>query len=76
MLEQQNHACKICKQEGFVIGKNNHTAKLAVDHCHDSGKIRGLLCHNCNRGLGLFKDSVHLLEASIKYLEESGTAKI
>lgn len=50
--------------------------KLVVDHCHDTGKIRGLLCHNCNRALGLLKDSVHTLESAIDYLEKTGTAKI
>lgn len=45
------------------------TAKLVVDHCHASGKIRGLLCDLCNRGIGHFNDSVELLYKAIKYLE-------
>lgn len=76
MLEEQNHSCKICGSEGFLIGKNNHTKMLAVDHCHHSGKVRGLLCHNCNRALGLMKDSMSILENAMRYLEKSGTAKI
>jgi len=44
---------------------------LAVDHCHDSGKVRGLLCNNCNNGLGRFKDDEALLQLAIKYLREN-----
>lgn len=65
-----NHRCAICKSEGFLIGKNNHTEKLAVDHDHSTGEVRGILCHNCNRGLGLFKDNVNFLQQAIKYLDK------
>lgn len=68
MLEEQNHLCKICGTEGFLM-KNHHRMKLVVDHCHETGKIRGLLCHNCNRALGLLKDSTSSLAAAIHYLE-------
>ena len=44
---------------------------LAVDHCHKSGKVRGLLCNNCNNGLGRFKDDPDLLQLAIKYLKEN-----
>ena len=46
---------------------------LNVDHCHETGKIRGLLCHNCNRALGLFKDNVEFLERAILYLKGATT---
>ena len=75
MLKAQENCCKICGSEGFLM-KEHHRMKLVVDHCHDSGKVRGLLCHNCNRALGLMKDSVHTLESAIDYLEKTGTAKI
>lgn len=70
MKEQQNNKCFICDSEGFLIGSNNHTEKLAVDHCHKTGKVRKLLCHNCNRGLGLFQDNPELLRKAAKYVEE------
>jgi len=43
--------------------------RLAVDHEHSTGTIRGLLCINCNKGLGNFKDNIELLEAAIQYLK-------
>jgi hypothetical protein len=70
MKQQQNHRCYICDSEGFLIGSNNHTEKLAVDHDHNTGKVRKLLCHNCNRGLGLFQDKIDLLKKAAAYLEE------
>ncbi len=61
MLDLQNGNCKIC---------NNPAGKkqLAVDHDHATGKVRGLLCSNCNTGLGLFKDDIKLLENARRYL--------
>lgn len=64
MNTKQKGLCKIC-------GRKNESGKiLAVDHCHITGKVRGLLCSNCNRGIGLLRDDVKLLEKAIKYLHE------
>ena len=68
MLESQNNLCKICGSEGFIMNKDRHKMKLVIDHCHSTGKVRGLLCHNCNRALGLFKDSQGSLIKAIDYL--------
>ena len=72
MLQDQEHKCKICGGEGFVMAKH-HKLKLVVDHCHTTGKVRGLLCHNCNRALGLLKDSRLALENALEYLEGATT---
>lgn len=61
---QQGGACFICKRDESQILYN----RLYVDHCHDSKVVRGLLCNQCNVGLGAFKDSPHLLVEAIKYL--------
>ncbi len=61
MLEAQNGGCAIC-------GKRDKHYRLAVDHCHAEGHIRGLLCADCNRGLGMFGDKPELLEKAAAYL--------
>lgn len=61
-LERQDGYCKICGRG--VNGKNAHT-----DHDHETGQLRDQLCHSCNRGLGLFKDSPDLLRAAAAYIE-------
>lgn len=63
MLKNQNYRCSICNKH-----EEKFKYKLAVDHCHLTGEIRGLLCNNCNAGLGLFNDSEFSLKAAIKYL--------
>lgn len=68
-LEKQEKKCAICGGEGFKMHEGIKE-NLVVDHCHDSGMFRGLLCNNCNRGLGLFKDSIENLRNAIDYLEK------
>lgn len=64
----QNNLCAICKNP--ETAKIRETIKeLSVDHNHKTEQIRGLLCSDCNRGLGLFKESILYLESAIKYLE-------
>lgn len=66
MLIKQDYRCKICKRHESELSK-----ALCVDHCHITGKVRGLLCLTCNTGLGSFRDSIEGLEAAIYYLKES-----
>lgn len=65
MFNLQNGCCKICNAHQSELNK-----RLFVDHCHITGKIRGLLCHHCNSMLGYSKDRIDLLKAGIKYLKE------
>ncbi len=67
--QRQDKLCAICGGEGFVMA-SHHKMKLVVDHCHASGRVRGLLCHNCNRALGLLRDSEKVLQQAIKYLKD------
>lgn len=69
LLRVQDNKCGICKGEGFTMAKH-HELKLVVDHDHETGKVRGLLCHNCNRALGLLKDDKKALLRAIVWVEE------
>ena len=67
LLVSQDFRCGIC-------GTKTPTGKwkvFAVDHCHQTNKVRGLLCNECNRGMGLLKDSVDILQKAIAYLEKN-----
>ena len=66
-LEEQGGCCAICQTT--EIGRKGHT-HFHVDHNHDTGEVRGLLCDLCNRGLGYFKDNKSLLVQAAKYLEK------
>jgi len=71
MMKDQNSVCKICKKsESSIDGSSGKVRDLAVDHCHATNAVRGLLCVTCNRGLGFFKDDPDLLKAAIKYLSD------
>lgn len=59
MFARQEGRCEIC----------SNYDRLNVDHCHSTKKVRSLLCGNCNKGLGHFKDNLQLLEAAIQYLK-------
>lgn len=72
MHKAQNNKCAVCGGEGFKMAEH-HKSKLVVDHCHITGKVRGLLCHNCNRALGLLKDKISVLKNAIQYLEGATT---
>ena len=72
MFEKQNGLCAICYTPGFNM-KDTNQSQLVVDHCHSTGKVRGLLCHNCNRALGLFQDLIEVVDNAKRYLEGATT---
>lgn len=59
LLIELDPVCAIC----------GSSDRLAVDHCHDTGRVRGRLCMSCNTGLGFFRDKTDLLRSAIEYLE-------
>jgi len=69
LLRAQDGKCAICGVSEGHRSRRGTVCRLAVDHDHQTGKVRGLLCNNCNRGLGRFKDSVENLEAALRYLK-------
>lgn len=68
MFAQQNGLCAICHQPERAIGSSGTVKRLAVDHDHKTGIVRGLLCQNCNLGIGYFKDTPRRLAHAIVYL--------
>lgn len=64
LLIKQNGKCAVCSKPE----QEERYRRLAVDHCHDTLKVRGLLCHRCNRAIGLLKDNVDYLRSAIVYL--------
>lgn len=65
ILKSQKGKCLICKLK--ITAKTPH-----VDHCHKTGAVRGILCNNCNSGLGMFKDCKKRLLSAMEYLENHG----
>lgn len=61
LIDKSNGICAICKNK----------VKLFIDHDHINKKFRGLICHKCNTGLGMFCDNVDYLKEAIKYLKKS-----
>jgi hypothetical protein len=68
LLKEQNYVCAIC---GTKDTRNKNYTFLPVDHCHKTGKVRGILCDYCNVGLGRFEDDVERLKRAIDYLKKN-----
>jgi len=66
LVKEQNHKCAICGTDEV----DSVRGVLHIDHCHATGKLRGLLCQQCNTALGKFKDSEEILEKAKEYLRK------
>lgn len=74
MLDEQNNVCAICgKPESAIHNKTKEIKRLAVDHDHVTGKVRGLLCAQCNKGLGSLGDTIEAIEKTLNYLKKERT---
>lgn len=72
LLASQGNACRICGEEVLLVnGQRNEKQTSVVDHCHKTGKVRGILCLRCNMGLGSFRDNPTFLAAAIRYIKEN-----
>ena len=74
----ERHKYGVCKEEIGVTECQicSSTHKLCIDHCHVTGKVRGMLCNSCNRGIGLLKDNPEVLMAAVKYLSNAVNEKV
>lgn len=61
MCLKQGNACAICQKI--------HIKRLVIDHCHTTGKVRGLLCNNCNSGIGFLQENIEVMKNAILYLK-------
>ncbi len=68
LMDKQKGCCAIC---GVSLVSPDSSKSFNVDHCHETGVIRGLLCHKCNVGIGMFQDNVDIIKNIITYLEDS-----
>jgi hypothetical protein len=69
LLKKQGGRCAICNgEQEYALYGTNKSLSLAVDHCHTTNKVRGLLCNNCNRGIGMLGDTAEALQRAVDYL--------
>ena len=66
LLETANNRCEICGTPKCATGY-----ALSIDHCHTTGKVRGILCQACNTSLGSFRDDTDIMQRAIDYLKEN-----
>lgn len=71
LLKQQDFVCAICEKPESVKDKSGTLRELAVDHCHRTNIVRGLLCTRCNNLLGFAKDDLKILSQAQEYLTKS-----
>jgi hypothetical protein len=71
LFAKQNYACAICEKPERVVDRKGAIRRLAVDHCHTTGHVRGLLCCHCNHAIGKLNDDPALLRRAAEYVEAS-----
>ncbi len=71
LFNLQEGKCAICFSSEVSVARRSYN--LFVDHDHETGKVRGLLCHHCNTGLGHFRDKTEVLQEAIRYLNAHST---
>lgn len=75
LLIEQNGVCAICRRPETALDRRGKVRRLSVDHNHETGEVRGLLCCNCNRGLGSLEENPDFFLAAIAYLTRSTSGR-
>ena len=73
VLKDQNGLCGVCGRDHDYIVKGR---SFAVDHCHETGAIRGLLCTSCNQAIGKLGDTTEAIKSAVEYLTSKGTGLV
>lgn len=68
ILKEQSYSCAICN-----IHQDDYHKEFSVDHCHKTGKVRALLCNQCNSGIGFFRESTSIMKKAIDYIKKHKT---
>ena len=76
LLQSQDGKCAICGRAESKIDKTGNIQMLSVDHCHRTGKNRGLLCDSCNRAIGALRDDVDTLLKAISYIQKHSVVEV
>jgi hypothetical protein len=71
-LSKYGMSCEACGKEVITVGrvKKPKEKRIVVDHCHKTGKLRGMICDECNKALGMVNDDINILNSLIKYLKK------
>lgn len=72
LSQSQGHACAACGLADFAPDAAAALRRLHVDHCHETGRVRALLCHSCNLALGLFKEDRDRIARFAAYVADEG----
>ena len=76
LYKRQGGKCAICGEQEKVMRDDGTPRRLAIDHCHSTGQVRGLLCTRCNLVIGQVGDNIRLLVESMKYLIDNSTSYV
>ena len=68
MLKKQKNRCAICHCKETALRRGGKVRRLSIDHCHDTGIVRGLLCSRCNTAIGLFRHKDAIIKAAAEYV--------
>jgi hypothetical protein len=69
MMESQGGVCAVCKRPEDTLTARGKVKKMAVDHCHKTGRVRGLLCQRCNNAIGYAREDAGIIRSILQYLE-------